>query len=384
MSRILFVIPHLSGSMRLLVDYVRLLNPEKYQLTLLSLGGNTRLGSELPSRTRLIVEKKPDGPTGWFRVFPRILAEARSHDLIVGWAELTHTYLAVAAATLVAKPAVGWMHVNLSEVLRCGARPSWAHRPIMRILYPRLRAVVAVSEDVALDLRHSFGMTNVSVITNGIDLDMARQRSLEPIPASTAHLFEKPALVDVALLEYQKNHALLLRAHAEVIRQKVEHNLLLVGDGSLRHDLEKLAVALGVSNSVHFLGYIDNPLPVVRASTACVLTSRWEGFGIVLVEAMAIGTPVIAVDCRSGPREILADGEFGLLVPPDDPHALAEAMKRVLTDAAVCHHFRTVGPQGADRFCFTHRVKQVEVLFDTLLKRSAKTLQPVLDPSDPS
>ncbi|MGA2072313.1 MAG: glycosyltransferase [Terriglobia bacterium] len=369
MHKVLFVIPHLYGSMRLLVDYTRFLDPAEYQLTFLSLSDDVRLKSELPSAVRLIVAGKPEGQTGWLRVFPRMLTEARRHDLVVGWAELTPTYLAAAAATVARKPVVGWVHTNLSEVLRPGRRPAWAHRPMVRLIYPKLGSVVAVSEDLALDLRRSFRLTNVRAITNGIDIERVRCRGQEPVPKRARHLFEKPALVKVGLLSNPKNHELLLLAHAEVMRQKVDHNLLLVGDGQLEAHLRTMATRLGVTDSVHFLGYLDNPLPVIRASRALVLSSHWEGFAIVLVEALALGTPTVSVDCPSGPREILGDGKFGLLVPPENPHALAEAMKLVLTDSATFDRLHAVGPGGAERYRISDKARQMDALFDSLIER---------------
>jgi glycosyltransferase involved in cell wall biosynthesis len=84
-------------------------------------------------------------------------------------------------------------------------------------------------------------------------------------------------------------------------------------------------LALGLDKSVCFVGFQANPLPWLRRADVFVLSSRSEGFGNVLVEAMACGTPVISTDCEHGPREILQDGRYGVLVPPRDPHALASA-----------------------------------------------------------
>jgi glycosyltransferase involved in cell wall biosynthesis len=98
----------------------------------------------------------------------------------------------------------------------------------------------------------------------------------------------------------------------------------------LRPEIEGEAARLGISDRVTFTGHVENPYPFMRQADLFVLSSAWEGFGNVLVEAMATGTPVISTDCPHGPREILEDGKWGVLVPPADPDALAAAMLQVL------------------------------------------------------
>ena len=104
-----------------------------------------------------------------------------------------------------------------------------------------------------------------------------------------------------------------------------EARLLILGSGPLDEALRAQAAALELDKSVCFVGFQANPLPWLRRADAFVLSSRSEGFGNVLVEAMACGTPVISTDCDHGPREILQDGRYGVLVPPRDPQALANA-----------------------------------------------------------
>jgi glycosyltransferase involved in cell wall biosynthesis len=101
---------------------------------------------------------------------------------------------------------------------------------------------------------------------------------------------------------------------------------VLLGDGALRPDLEEQVSRLGIDDDVSLPGFVANPYPSMAAADVFVLSSRWEGSPGVLIEAMSCGTPVIATDCPSGPRQILDGGRYGRLVRPSDPAALADAL----------------------------------------------------------
>jgi glycosyltransferase involved in cell wall biosynthesis len=107
---------------------------------------------------------------------------------------------------------------------------------------------------------------------------------------------------------------------------------VLIGEGPDQAALEQLAVELGIRQSVHFLGFCSNPFPFIRQAEMLVLSSRYEGFGMVLAEAMALGTPVISSDCPTGPRDLLEAGKAGLLVPIGDVDEMARAIDRLHTD----------------------------------------------------
>ena len=105
-----------------------------------------------------------------------------------------------------------------------------------------------------------------------------------------------------------------------------------MGRGRGLPELEKLAGELDIGDRVQFLGFIDNPFPYLGRADLFVQASRYEGFGMALLEALSLGVPVVATDCPHGPREILANGRYGKLVPVDDIEALAKAMDQTLDD----------------------------------------------------
>jgi len=157
------------------------------------------------------------------------------------------------------------------------------------------------------------------VIVNPCPIDSIRRQMQAPEP----DLPEVPYIVNVARMVPAKDQALLLCAYA---RSEVALPLVLVGDGRERGRLEALAGELGIAERVFFAGQRANPYPWLHHARLFVLSSRFEGMGIVLFEALACGTPVLSVDCPGGIREILK-GELAGCVVPRDEQSLAEGIR---------------------------------------------------------
>lgn len=200
----------------------------------------------------------------------------------------------------------------------------------LRLFYPYADGVIGVSQGVTDDLLQLIGgdPARFHTIYNPVlpkDLESKAHAVVEhPWLGAGA-----PVLVGAGRLTRQKDFATLLRAFALVLKQRPAR-LLLLGDGPERPRLEALAAELGIGVAVDFHGFVANPFPYIARSDLFVLSSAWEGFGNVLVEAMALGVPVVSTDCPSGPREILQDGALGPLVPVADPVALATAILATL------------------------------------------------------
>lgn len=141
-------------------------------------------------------------------------------------------------------------------------------------------------------------------------------------------------IVSAGRLVRQKGFSVLISAF-ETIDREIEADLIILGEGEERENLEELARDLGVWEDVYMPGFVEDPFGHMDAASVFVLSSRWEGFGNVLVEAMACGTPVVSTDCPSGPAEILEGGKWGHLVPVGDEKALAEAVLETLNDPPV-------------------------------------------------
>jgi glycosyltransferase involved in cell wall biosynthesis len=231
---------------------------------------------------------------------------------------------------------------------------------LIRWFYPLADAVVAVSRGVSDDLGlYGIPPERKTVVYNPIIASDFVQQSGRPCFNSWLNGSGVPAVIGVGRLEDVKGFDILLKAFA-LARRTIQCRLLLVGEGSRRESLRELAIKLGVSEHVQLVGFVANPYPYIKKANLLVVPSRWEGFGNVVVEALACGTRVLSTDCP-GPREILQNGKLGKLVPVDNVELLADALKECLIDPATQ---QPVDPEYIDSFSVERSVRcYLRVLF---------------------
>lgn len=220
--------------------------------------------------------------------------------------------------------------------------------------YPRNRGIVAISQDTAEDLRALLGpAAPVTTIPNPIVTPEMLALAQAPIEhpwfsngfnnGGTGSAI--PVLVFAGRLEVEKDLGTLLRAFAR-LRTERDCRLLIIGDGRLRPEVEAERDALGLAGAVDMPGWAANPYPYLRQASLVVLSSIWDALPTVLIESLALGTPVVSTECGAGPREILDGGRYGPLVPTGDPEALATAMARTLAAPLPAATLR----QGGERY----------------------------------
>lgn len=203
----------------------------------------------------------------------------------------------------------------------------------MRFWYPRAEAVVSPSAGVGADLRERAGVLpeRLHVIPNPIINAAMEQQARAALDDPWFAADQAPVVLAAGSLEPRKDFATLLRGFAE-LRARQPARLVILGEGRERECLEALAVELGIAEDVRFPGHVANPYAWMARASVFALTSRREGSGAVLVEALACGTPVVATDCPSGPAETLQDGAVGPLVAVGDYAGLAAALARMLAE----------------------------------------------------
>ncbi|WP_277188057.1 glycosyltransferase [Caballeronia sp. BR00000012568055] len=253
----------------------------------------------------------------------RVAALAQQHALIVDY-DMSLRRLAGQFGT-------AWLGVNhFSFDARLANRPRKKRR--LATQFARYHGVAALNQHMADEARAMFGgvLQRLFVLPNAIDIERIRDNATaRDVPPCDA-----PYIVSVARLdEIQKDHRTLLRAYARLVQDAdIAEHLVIVGDGAFRGELEGLSRELGIASRVHFAGYRNNPHALVAGARLQVLSSHYEGMPMVLLEALALGKPVIASDCPTGPREILGDGRFGMLFEVGAVDELAQAMRRLLGD----------------------------------------------------
>jgi exopolysaccharide biosynthesis WecB/TagA/CpsF family protein len=274
-----------------------------------------RIGRTLSAVTKLIAFLK--------QARPDVLVSSLDHNNIVA--------MIACACSGVPTRLVICQHTALSAEHGMG----WKYRLVpwaYWLLQGTADGIVAVSRGVADDLVATAGIARkrISTIYNpviGADFDK-RQEGSAPHPwlrHDTCYAHMRPVFVFAGRLTAQKDPGTLLAA----LKLFMEHRparLIVLGEGEQEGDLRRLARERNLDDAVHFAGFQANPLPWIRHADALVSSSRYEGLGNTIVEALACGTPVIATDCPHGPAEILLQGELGRLVPVGDAAALAKAM----------------------------------------------------------
>ena len=208
------------------------------------------------------------------------------------------------------------------------------HRMILKLiqrLLPSADEVIAVSAGVAQDLeRHVPRLAGtVRLIPNPVLHDDIAAKAAMPVDHPWFNDPEVPVILAAGRLVREKDFSTLVRAFVLVL-QSVPARLVILGPGFQQHGLAALAQELGVAHAVDLPGFVPNPFSYMSKASVFVLSSIYEGLGMVLIEAMACGTPVVSTDCPHGPREVLEDGKWGRLVPVGDARALAHAITETL------------------------------------------------------
>lgn len=229
-------------------------------------------------------------------------------------------------------------------------------------LYPKADQIVALSKGVAADLASLAPRMRerLTVIYNaGVEAEVL-EGARESVPAD--ELPDAPLVVACGRLRAVKGFSTLLDALV-LVRKSVPAHLWVVGEGEQRPFLEKKIKQLGLEGCVRLLGFRQNPFKYMAAADLFVLSSLFEGFGNVIVEAMACGVPVVATRCPFGPGEIIADGENGLLVEPASAIALADGILRVLRDEELKKRLARGGSVRAHDFDAKAITRAYEELF---------------------
>ena len=331
MARIVVFMPNLAGggAERVTLALCKGLIHEGHHVQLVVSAATGPLSDEAQSALGVADLRQPRV----FRSLPGLVRLLNRQRPAVVISVLSHANLVAALAVRLsgcgAKLIV--MHHNTMSI-NVRESPRWRDRlmpALCGLFYPMADVICSVSEGVASDLSQASRIPRptIRVLPNPVDYSAIQELGSQDVPAGVIPDGDGPLILAVGRLEKQKDFATLIRAVAAL---PGHYRLVILGDGSLRPSLQALIDSLGIASRVSLPGYLANPYPVYASADVFALSSLWEGLPTVLLEAMAFDLPLVSTDCRSGPREILRDGEYGTLVPVGD----AESMTRALEKAA--------------------------------------------------
>lgn len=330
--RIIHLIDHLGpgGSQSILLDLVESRDPGT-QVDVWTLSGRVR-----PATARRLqaagveVERfgvERSGPVGLFRLRSR-LRDARP-DVVDLHLDVCHTLGTACALSVRPRPVLVVRVENLPSV-----HYSRVWRAGLRAAVPRVDACIGLTRGVLRGpLELESRARRAAVIPPGIDLRRFGRYEVDSADAARYRSGARWVVGSVGRLVPQKGYDLLLEAMPRLLDEHPGLRLVIAGEGPERRPLEARARALGVGHAVRMVGHLEDPRSLYATLDVFVLPSRHEGYGIVFLEAMAIGVPVVGTRVV-GSLEAVRDGETGVLVPPEDPRALACAVSSLLDDPA--------------------------------------------------
>ncbi|WP_457638845.1 glycosyltransferase [Persephonella sp.] len=232
------------------------------------------------------------------------------------------------------------------------------YRLLMKKLYENLDGIIVVSNAVKEDINRAYLVSNskIKVIYNYIDTNRINSLAEEPLTPEEKEMFSRPVVINVGRMEVQKGQEYLIKALPIIKEKEPDVLAVIVGDGSLKEPLEKLAEKMGLKNSVSFLGYRDNPFKYMKHSKVFAFPSLWEGVGNVVLEAQTLGLPVVAFESQGGHVDVLKNS--GILVPEKDYIKLGQRIADLLTDEEERKKYSCMSSQNAKNYTVEKKAEE--------------------------
>ncbi len=329
--RVLIVLPNLNpgGAERLNLDLVEPLRSHGIDADLFCLVDTGILRAEAEERQFRLFRGGPDVPgipgmlRGYLVGTVRLARVGRRYDVLVAGLEAITPFAVLAAAAVCRRPAVSQLHCMPRALYEQLGAKGRAFSVLTRLFYRRFKWNTAVTDAAGEELA-SLGVprSTIRTVPNGIDFARIEELAAEDLPGPGDDL---PLVVAAGRLAPEKGYEVLIEAH-RLARNRVSHRLMIFGQGPERERLEALIRELGLEDTALLAGYVPNHYPWIRRASLLCLSSYHEGMPLVLIEALSLGTPVVATRCSEGVAGLLREGELGALVEPGSPPALAEAI----------------------------------------------------------
>ena len=241
---------------------------------------------------------------------------------------------------------------------------------LLRLTLPLVHRIICVSDSNRRDLIDECpaAAARIQTVYNGVDPSAFLLQPDRTKVREELGIVSGPVLITIARLTEAKGHRYLLQALPRLLETWPQLCCLFVGEGELHDTLQRMAMDLGVERSCRFVGIREDIVEILAAADVVVLPSLSEGFPFVLLEALAMGCPVVASQVNGVP-ELIEDHKTGLLVPPRDPQALATAIREVLSDSTAASKMGAAGRAVVqERFTVDHMVANTTAIFDAAMQ----------------
>lgn len=357
------------GAEKVLIETLKRLDFSKYAITLLLLKREGVYLSQVPKNVT-VKFLLPTEPSGWFQRKVLFSIKKRWWNFVLNTKWLANIVFSerydVGIAFLEGNSSLLLSHLN--SIVR---KIAWVHidllchkilpRKVERTVYKKMDNIVCVSKGAQHALLKLYPEVKpyTQVVYNPIDIEGIMRKSREPIKSE-----EQIKVIAIGrLCNAQKGFDILLSAHKINIDAGVKYHLTILGEGDDRAGLESFININNIGNSTSLLGFKDNPYPILADSDLFVMSSHYEGYPVVLVEAMALGKAIVSTNC-TGPNEALDGGKYGVLVPVGDENALALAMRQMIENKKMLSTYSSLSKERAKIFNLRESMKQIELLLD--------------------
>lgn len=265
--------------------------------------------------------------------------QANHYDLIIDFNESLDWLVRLPAFLRPVLPrSIRWVHNQPN-----GKLTTWSAKTVkkLRQIYRQHHLIVALCPAMKATIQNQLGLADekIAVLANPLDLDWIEIQKKQILPDMQA-LLTRPYLLQVGRLSPQKRHDVLLDIYAQLKQNGVQHQLYIVGSGELHADLTEKIYKLGLQQDCLLIDAQSNPFPFYQHADLFLHTADFEGLPTVLLESMACGTPVVAMDCPTGPRDILgAKSEFGCLINSHDQTKFVSQVIELLNNPNLKQHY---------------------------------------------
>lgn len=370
MKKILFIMNNLAGggAEKLLIELLETLDKDKFKLTLILLdneGIYLKRLKRIKKLQKYYVFEELNKENSFFKrklkkvfkfiicLFPNLFFKKikKKDEYDIGVAYLEGPTTLFLSNLKNCKKKIAWVHIDLE-------RHKTMNRTLEKKAYSKMNKIICVSNDSKKSVENLYPelKEKTEVIYNPIPKEEILKSCLKEI---NIYSTEKLNIIAVGRLNKQKGYDLLLKTHNELLKEGLDYNLYILGEGEERKKLEQYITDNNIEKNTFLLGFKENPYPYIKEADIFVSSSRYEGYSLVVAEALCLEKPIIATKCV-GPMELLDNGKYGLLAEGESVESLKENMKKLILSEKLRKKYSDLARERANIFDVDKTMKQIE------------------------